>query len=194
MFFTAALALAAASLAMAQDVTVNEASLTQCAQSTLTYSAPAGSYYVALVHAEDACSQDAIAEFYDVTSGSVDYAATLPAGTQVQMYVADSNSGQEYWGPVMTVADGDAACLGGDVEAAPSSSTVPTTYIPPAAATTPARSANTPSSGNSGNVVDNNDNFDTPVNAAQDTTGGASIITASTTLLVGAFAAAVALF
>lgn len=42
------------------------------------------------------------AEFYDVTSQSVDYYAKIPAGTQVQVYVADQNSGQEWWGGIVS--------------------------------------------------------------------------------------------
>jgi len=213
MFFTAAFALAAASLAMAQDVTISSASLTQCAQSTFTWTGSASPFYVAVVPSTDPCGSDALAEYYDVTSPSVDYYANLPSGTQCQLYVVDAN-GAEYWGPMMTVGDGDASCLGSDAsvnaasdssssssDSSSSSSTsdsataaAPTTYTPPyaAAATTPTGSSG--STSNSGTTNDDTGSDAAPANAADDTTSGASTITASATLLVGALAAAVALF
>jgi hypothetical protein len=208
MFFTtAAVALAAASFAMAQDATTDPASLTQCAQSTLNFPGSAAPYYVAVVPSNEPCGSDAFAEYYDVTGQSVDYHVNIPSGTLVQLYVVDAN-GQEYWGSTMTVGDGDAACLGGDAAVTESSSssssdsstlstsTAPTTYVPPnaVAAATTAASGTYPPSSNSGNVANDSDDT-TPANAADDTTtNGASTVTASATLLVGAFAAALALF
>lgn len=207
MFFTtAAVALAAASFAMAQDATTDAASLTQCAQSTLSFPGSTAPYYVAVVPSTEPCGSDAFAEYYDVTGQSVDYYANIPKGTPVQLYVVDAN-GQEYWGSAMTVGDGDAACLGGAAAVTESSSssssdsstlsssTAPSVYVPPnAVPTTTAGSGTYTPSNNSGGVANTGDDT-TPANAADDTTtSGASTVTASATLLVGAFAAALALF
>jgi len=214
MFFTAAFALAAASYAMAQDVTINSASLTQCAQSTLSFAGSASPFYVAVLPAENPCGSDAITEFYGVTAQSVDYYVNQPEGTSVQLYIVDANN-NEYWGSVMTVGAGDSSCLGGsdasvnsasdsDPASDPepqtsSSSSSPAAYTPPNVAAAPTTTAATGNSGSSssssnsgsGNVADDS-SADVPVNAADDTSG-ASTITASATLIFGAFAAAVAL-
>lgn len=220
MFFTTtAFALAAASLAMAQGISIDPASLTQCSQSTFNINGAASPYYVAVVNASDPCA-DALAEYYDVTTQSINYYTNLPQDSSVQLYVLDANN-QEYWGPAITVGDGDASCLGGVAAAADStsssdsstdasttassssssSSSAPTTYVAPTNSAADTGSGSTPS--DNGSVANSSDNSDTntPANAANNsddddapTTGGASTITASTTLLVGAFAAAIALF
>jgi hypothetical protein len=41
------------------------------------------------------------AEFYDVTSGTIDYFVNIPAGSQVQVYIADSND-DEWWSDVVS--------------------------------------------------------------------------------------------
>jgi len=201
MFFRTALAVAAtaASMAYAQGVTFSDVTLNQCAPATVGFTAPAGSYYVAIVPANDACSGAPFAEFHDVSSGTVDVAAVaIASGTQVQAYVTGAD-GNEYWSGVLTVGDGDSACLNAAssssspsvAEATPSSSsasTSPSAYVVPAnnVASTPYRAATTPSSSNS----DDNTFDDTPANAAAN---GASSVTASLTLIGGALFAAAAL-
>lgn len=195
MFFAAALAVvaASASMALAQDVSFNGATPTQCQNSTFSYNAPAGSYYAAVVPAENACSGNPLAEFYDITGGTVNYFVNIAAGTQIQVYVADSN-GDEFWSPPMTVGDGDSSCLGAasaasstsvtSTSSSSSTSSVPSVYVAPANFASSARPTTTPASDSS--VGDT-----PPANAAS---SGASSVAVSFTLLGGALLAAAALF
>jgi len=204
MFFRTALTVAAtaASMAYAQAVTFSDVTLNQCAPATVGFTAPEGTYYVAIVPANDACSGAPFAEFHDVSSGTVDVAAVnIASGTQVQAYVTGAD-GTEYWSGVLTVGDGDSACLGASSSsasvaeatessssAASSASTSPTAYVVPAnnVANTVYRASSTPSSGSS----DEDNSFDdTPANAAAN---AASSVTASLTLIGGALFAAAAL-
>lgn len=241
MRFTASLALAAAAVvpaAIAQSVTINATPLTQCATSAITFGGSTGPYYVAIVPASDPCTEDAIAEFYDVESGEQDYYVNLPSGTSVQIYLMDVN-GVENWSQIYTVGDGDNSCLGGSGAAAaqaPSSSdpapsdpattsvpppattsttdavttsstSAPALYVPPSPSTTAAAlthsntnsgSTNTGStdtgSTDTGSTTNNSGSDVAPANAASDSANGASSLSACVTLLVGAFAAVVALF
>jgi hypothetical protein len=231
MRFTATIALVAALVpaALAQSVTIDPVTLTQCADSTITIEGSSGPYYVAVIPASDPCTEDALAEFYNVTGDSVDYYVNLAAGTTVQIYVLDVN-GVENWGQIETVGDGDSSCLPGSnataspssdpVDDVPTNTTVPavptssSSYVPPppppttSAAPTPSSSStsHTPADDNtSTSDADDNsgtasvssdtsgDNTNTPANAA-DNTGGASSLTASFTLIIGAFVAVIALF
>lgn len=198
MFFAAAafaVVAASASMALAQDVSFNGATPTQCQNSTFSYNASAGSYYAAVVPAENACSGDPLAEFYNVTGGAVNYFVNIAAGTQIQVYVADSN-GNEFWSPPMTVGDGDSSCLGAasaasstsvtstSTSSSSSTSSVPSVYVAPANFASSARPTTTPAS-------DSSVNDTPPANAAS---SGASSVAVSFTLLGGALLAAAALF
>ncbi|KIM28721.1 hypothetical protein M408DRAFT_329182 [Serendipita vermifera MAFF 305830] len=197
MFFRTALTVAAtaASMALAQGVTINDFSVNQCATSTVTFTAPAGSYYVAIVPANDACSSDPFADFHDISSGSVDVLVKIASGIPIQAYVADA-SGNEYWSGVMTVGDGDAACLtatdssssasvAAATPASASTSTSPSAYVVPANNVANTVNRASPSSASSNSYDD-----ETPANAAAN---GASTVTASLTLIGGALFAAAAL-
>lgn len=213
MRFSTSIALVAAAIApvaLAQSVTIDSVTLTQCATSTLSFEGSTGPYYVAVLPGSDPCTEDALAEYFDVTGNSVQYLTNLASGTTVQIYVLDVN-GNETWGQIETVGDGDGSCLPGasttissdsatsTSSSSSSSSAAPSSYIPPNAATSQTYSS--PSdTGDSYDNTDNTDNSntsdntnDTPANAADDTTGGASTVTASASLLLGAFIAAAAL-
>lgn len=236
MRFTASLAVVAAAVvvpALAQSVTISATPLVQCADTTITISGNSGPYYAAVVPASDPCTDDAIAEFYDIASGTQDYYVASPSGTSVQIYVMDVN-GVENWSQIYTVGAGDSSCLGGgnaaqdpstsstDPAPAPATTSTPdaTTYTPDAstsstsapalyvapspsttaAATTHANTGSGSGSTSSGSGSGTSDNTTgsggsvAPANAASDSANGASSLSASVTLLVGAFAAVVALF
>ncbi|KAJ2926933.1 hypothetical protein H1R20_g10170, partial [Candolleomyces eurysporus] len=89
---------------------VNDPELKQCGTSKISWEKTQGPYNVIAVSAADPCGEPLV-EIGDFEGSSIQWKATIPAGTIVQISVADA-SDDEAWSKNITVAaSDDASCL-----------------------------------------------------------------------------------
>ncbi|RXW21265.1 hypothetical protein EST38_g4591 [Candolleomyces aberdarensis] len=89
---------------------VNDPELTQCGTSKISWEKTEGPYNVIAVSAADPCGEPLV-EIGDFEGSSIQWKATIPAGTIVQISIADA-SDDEAWSKNITVAaSDDSSCL-----------------------------------------------------------------------------------
>ncbi|KIJ66982.1 hypothetical protein HYDPIDRAFT_180615 [Hydnomerulius pinastri MD-312] len=93
------------------DFTIDTPSFVQCQDSQITWTSATGPYTLLAVPADDVCGE-ALQDLGDQTGLSMTYKVNIAAGTQVVLFLEDSN-GDEAWSGTITVgASNDTSCLG----------------------------------------------------------------------------------
>jgi hypothetical protein len=127
-------------LADASGLTLNSPSITECGKVDIQWSGGQGPYNVLVVPANDPCN-GVLADLGDHDNDSLEWVASLPAGTIVQLSLQDSKE-DEAWSSAITIAPGtDKSCLSA---ASNSSSSQPLADPQKTALTVPPNVASTP--------------------------------------------------
>lgn len=105
---------------------INEPELKQCQSSKISWSPSNGPYNLIAVSAADPCGEP-LAEIGDFTATYTEWKVTLPAGTVVQLSVADKDDNEAWSGNITVGASSDSSCLTSAPGATSSSTTSSTT-------------------------------------------------------------------
>jgi len=91
---------------------INSPDLKQCETSRISWEKTEGPYNLIVVDAADPCGEPLI-EVGDFENSSIQWKAVLPAGTIVQLSVADKNDDEAWSANITIAASNDASCLPG---------------------------------------------------------------------------------
>lgn len=145
--------------ASAQLVLYTPASLNECQNTTITWTASTGPYSLFVVDTADPCG-DALVDFGDIDGITASWNVNITAGTSVTLTVID-DADNEAWSNAVTIGSGDSSCIigtpvegaivQGNISSSSSSAQGPTTLVVNPEAT-PNPSSSSASSSSSGAV------------------------------------------
>jgi len=177
--------------ATAASFTIDDPQLTQCQDTTISWSEGTPPYYLVVVDPKDPCGEP-IFDFGELHSTVTKWDVDMPENKEVKLYVEDSGP-NEAWSKILTVgASDDASCLSQSVLSYFNMTTSNTASKTASntASNTSDTSHDTPPSSPSGDIV--------PVGAANagnnpSYSGASSTRPGTSTVLVALFAATISL-
>lgn len=89
---------------------INDPKLTQCQNSTISWSKGTPPYDLVIVDANDPCGEP-ILEFNHLTSTVFDWPVGVPENALIQLYVEDAGNNDAWSGTLTVGASSDASCL-----------------------------------------------------------------------------------
>lgn len=127
---------------------INNPTLTQCKTAKISWPETKGPYNVIAVAAKDPCGEPLV-DIGDFTKTFVEWKVTLPAGTKVQLSVADSDDQEAWTGNITVGASSDSSCLSTPLVSA--STTIAASDVKPSSTSTGTTSGDdTTTGGNTG--------------------------------------------